>query len=384
MKLSLVVPCYNEAENVAPFQQAVMAAFDGCGYDYELVYINDGSKDATLHNLKKLYAVQACPVKVVSQQAVMAAFDGCGYDYELVYINDGSKDATLHNLKKLYAVQACPVKVVSFSRNFGKEAGIYAGLEHADGEYICLIDADLQQRPEIVRDMVKILDEQPQYDVVAAYQDRRSEGKVLSEYICLIDADLQQRPEIVRDMVKILDEQPQYDVVAAYQDRRSEGKVLSFFKRSFYSIINKLSDVTLQPDASDFRTFRRSVRDSILQLGEQLGEYHRFSKGIFAWVGYDTCFIPYTACERAAGTTKWSFWKLMEYAIEGIIGYSTAPLRLATVLGCFSGVGAVLYLIWVLLEKLIKGIDVPGYARCWAASPGWAPCSTSSGFCWKS
>ena len=264
MKLSLVVPCYNEAENVAPFQQAVMAAFDGCGYDYELVYINDGSKDATLHNLKKLYAAQACPVKVVS-----------------------------------------------FSRNFGKEAGIYAGLEHADGEYICLIDADLQQRPEIVR-----------------------------------------------DMVKILDEQPQYDVVAAYQDRRSEGKVLSFFKRSFYSIINKLSDVTLQPDASDFRTFRRSVRDSILQLGE----YHRFSKGIFAWVGYDTCFIPYTACERAAGTTKWSFWKLMEYAIEGIIGYSTAPLRLATVLGCFSGVGAVLYLIWVLLEKLIKGIDVPGYA----------------------
>ena len=264
MKLSLVVPCYNEAENVAPFQQAVMAAFDGCGYDYELVYINDGSKDATLHNLKKLYAAQACPVKVVS-----------------------------------------------FSRNFGKESGIYAGLEHADGEYICLIDADLQQRPEIVR-----------------------------------------------DMVKILDEQPQYDVVAAYQDRRSEGKVLSFFKRSFYSIINKLSDVTLQPDASDFRTFRRSVRDSILQLGE----YHRFSKGIFAWVGYDTCFIPYTACERAAGTTKWSFWKLMEYAIEGIIGYSTAPLRLATVLGCFSGVGAVLYLIWVLLEKLIKGIDVPGYA----------------------
>lgn len=264
LKLSLVVPCYNEAENVGPFQQAVLAAFDGCGYDYEIIFINDGSRDATLHNLKKIYAAQQCPVKVVS-----------------------------------------------FSRNFGKEAGIYAGLEHASGDYISLIDADLQQRPEIVR-----------------------------------------------DMVAILDEQPQYDVVAAYQDRRSEGKVLSFFKKSFYSIINKLSDVTLQPDASDFRTFRRSVRDSILDLAE----YHRFSKGIFAWVGYDTCFIPYTACERAAGTTKWSFWKLTEYAIEGIIGYSTAPLRLATVLGCFSGVGAVLYLIWVLLEKLIKGIDVPGYA----------------------
>lgn len=264
MKLSLVVPCYNEAENVAPFQEAVIQAFQGCGYDYELVFINDGSRDATLHNLKKLYSAQKCPVKVVS-----------------------------------------------FSRNFGKEAGIYAGLQYAEGSYIALIDADLQQRPEIVR-----------------------------------------------DMVKILDEQPEYDVVAAYQDRRGEGKVLSFFKKSFYWMINKLSDVTLQPDASDFRTFRRSVRDSILELAE----YHRFSKGIFAWVGYDTCFIPYTACERASGTSKWNFWKLTEYAIEGIIGFSTAPLRLATVLGCVSGVGAILYLISVLLEKLIKGIDVPGYA----------------------
>ena len=264
MKLSLVVPCYNEAENVAAFQEVVISAFEGCGYDYEIVFIDDGSKDATLHNLKKLYAAQKCPVKVVS-----------------------------------------------FSRNFGKEAGLYAGLQHASGDYISLIDADLQQRPEIVR-----------------------------------------------DMVKILDEQPAYDVVAAYQDRRNEGKVLSFFKKSFYRIINKLSDVTLQPDASDFRTFRRSVRDSILELGE----YHRFSKGIFAWVGYETCFIPYTACERAAGKSKWNFWKLMEYAIEGIIGFSTAPLRLATVLGGVAGISAVLYLIWVILEKLIRGIDVPGYA----------------------
>jgi len=264
MKLSLVVPCYNEAENVAPFQEAVIGAFADCGYDYEIVFIDDGSRDATLHNLKKLYAAQKCPVKVIS-----------------------------------------------FSRNFGKEAGLYAGLQHASGEYISLIDADLQQRPEIVR-----------------------------------------------DMVKILDEKPEYDVVAAYQDRRREGKVLSFFKRSFYSIINKMSDVTLQPDASDFRTFRRSVRDSILELTE----YHRFSKGIFAWVGYDTCFIPYTACERAAGTTKWNFWKLMEYAVEGIIGYSTAPLRLATVLGGLSGIAAILYLICVVVEKLTTGIEVPGYA----------------------
>ena len=264
MKLSLIVPCYNEAENVEAFQQAVIQAFDGCGYDYEIVYVDDGSRDATLHNLRKIYAARKCPVKVVS-----------------------------------------------FSRNFGKEAGLYAGLHHSDGDYIALIDADLQQRPEIVRNMVEILDAQP--DV---------------------------------------------DVVAAYQDRRGEGKVLSFFKKSFYSIINKLSDVTLQPDASDFRTFRRSVRDSILDLAE----YHRFSKGIFAWVGYDTCFIPYTACERAAGTTKWSFWKLVNYAIEGIIGFSTAPLRLATVMGTLTGISAILYLIWVIIEKLFWGIDVPGYA----------------------
>ena len=264
MKLSLVVPCYNEAENVAAFQSAVISAFDRCGYDYEIVFVDDGSKDATLHNLRKLYTAQACPVKVIS-----------------------------------------------FSRNFGKEAGLYAGLHHADGEYICLIDADLQQRPEIVR-----------------------------------------------DMVKILEENPNVDVVAAYQDRRGEGKVLSFFKKSFYAIINRLSKVQLQPDASDFRCFRRSVAESIIGLTE----YHRFSKGIFAWVGYSTEFIPYTAQERHAGTTKWNFWKLLNYAIEGIIGFSTAPLRLATIIGGVTGVAAALYLIVVVLQKLIWGIAVPGYA----------------------
>ena len=264
MKLSLVVPCYNEAENVEAFQAAVIGAFEGCGYDYEIIFVDDGSKDATLHNLRKLFKAQKCPVKVVS-----------------------------------------------FSRNFGKEAGIYAGMQQASGEYVSLIDADLQQRPEIVR-----------------------------------------------DMVQILDEMPEYDVVAAYQDRRGEGKILSFFKKSFYAIINKLSKVTLQPDASDFRTFRRSVAESIIELAE----YHRFSKGIFAWVGYNTCFIPYTACERNAGTTKWNFGKLLNYAIDGIIGYSTAPLRFATYLGGISGFAAVIYLIVVILQKLIWGIDVPGYA----------------------
>lgn len=264
MKLSLVVPCYNEAENVAAFQDAVIQAFDGCGYDYELVFVDDGSRDATLHELRKLHKAQLCPVKVVS-----------------------------------------------FSRNFGKEAALYAGLKHTTGDYVSLIDADLQQRPEIVR-----------------------------------------------NMVSILEEKPEYDVVAAYQDRRGEGKVLSFFKKSFYAIINKLSDINLRSDASDFRTFRRSVADSIISMGE----YHRFTKGIFAWVGYNTHFIPYVAEERAAGTSKWNFWSLTNYAIEGIIGYSTKPLRIATFLGGFTAFIALIYLVIVILQKLIVGIDIPGYA----------------------
>ena len=264
MKLSLVVPCYNEAENVQAFQ------------------------DATIQ-----------------------AFDGCGYDYEIVFVDDGSKDATMFQLRKLFNVQKCPVKVVSFSRNFGKEAGIYAGLKQTCGDYVALIDADLQQRPEIVR-----------------------------------------------DMVQILEDEPEYDLVAAYQDRRGEGKVLSFFKKCFYKLINFLSDVDLHPDASDFRTMRRTVADSIINLGE----YHRFSKGIFAWVGFNTKFIPYTACERMAGVSKWNFRKLFNYAVEGIIGYSTKPLRIATFLGGFTAVIAFLYLIIVILEKLIAGIDIPGYA----------------------
>ena len=264
MKLSLIVPCYNEAENIYAFHDAVLNAFQDCGYDYELVFIDDGSRDATLYNLKKIY-------------------------------QEGKAS----------------IKIISFSRNFGKEAGLYAGMEHASGDYISLIDADLQQRPEIVR-----------------------------------------------EMVDFLDKNPDYDMVTAYQDRRNEGKVLSFFKKCFYSTINKLSDSKLHNDASDFRTFRRSVAESILAMSE----YHRFSKGIFAWVGYKTHYIPYTACKRVAGSTKWNFGKLMNYAIDGIIGFSTRPLRLATYLGSMTGVAALLYLLVVILQKLIVGIDVPGYA----------------------
>lgn len=264
MKLSFVVPCYNEAENVSAFQDAVISAMDGSGYDYEIVFVDDGSSDATLHNLRKLFGAKKCPVKVIS-----------------------------------------------FSRNFGKEAALYAGLKRASGEYISFIDADLQQRPEIVR-----------------------------------------------QMVDILEKSPEYDIVAAYQDRRQESKILSFFKKSFYAIINRLSNVELRPDASDFRTFRRSVAESILRLQE----YHRFSKGIFAWVGYSTCFIPYSVCQRNAGKTKWNFKKLFNYALEGIIGFSTTPLRLASYLGFGTAFAAIVYMLIVIIEKLTTGIDIPGYA----------------------
>ena len=264
MKISLIVPCYNEAEAVALFQAEVIETFRHCGYDYEIVYIDDGSNDATLHNLKKLH-----------------------------------KDNT------------CKTKIISFSRNFGKDAGIYAGLQYATGDYISVIDADLQQHPSIVL-----------------------------------------------KMVEFLETHAHFDIVAAYQDSRKEGKGLSFFKKAFYSIINKLSDITMRPDASDFRTFRKSVAESILSIRE----YHRFSKGIFAWVGYNTHYMPYTVNKRAAGKTKWNFRKLFNYGIDGVVGYSTKPLRIATFLGGFTAFAAIIYLIMVVLEKLITGIDIPGYA----------------------
>lgn len=264
MKLSLVVPCYNEAQSVSLFQEAVLSAFSGCGYEYEIVFVNDGSTDATGHQLRKLFEQQTCPVKVVN-----------------------------------------------LSRNFGKESAIYAGIAHSIGDYVCLIDADLQQPPALVR-----------------------------------------------QMVEILDKNKEFDVVAAYQDNRNESKLLTFFKNGFYRTINILSNVHFRQDASDFRTFRRSVAESILQIGE----YHRFTKGIFAWAGYQTCYIPYTADERICGKTKWNFRKLFGYALSGIVGFSIKPLRMATFLGGFTSFAAFVYLIMVLLEKLIKGIDVPGYA----------------------
>ena len=264
MKLSLVVPCYNEESNVPLFYQAV-------------------------------------------RQDLAAA----GFEYELVFVNDGSSDGTLRALQTLCAEADCRVKVIDFSRNFGKEAAMYAGLAETEGDYVTIIDADLQQRPAIALDMVRMLDAQPEIDCVAAYQE----------------------------------------------DRR-ESKALIFFKDGFYRLINRFSDTEFVQGASDFRTMRRPMVEAVLRMDE----YFRFSKGLFSWVGFRTEFIPYRAEERASGQSKWSFWKLFKYALEGIFAFTTAPLRIATILGLITSVLSVIYLLVVVFQKLFFGIDVAGYA----------------------
>lgn len=264
MDLSLVIPCFNEAENIALFYDMVEKSFIDKGFSYELVFVNDGSRDDTLLNLKSL-------------------------------VKDSKSN----------------IQVISFSRNFGKESAIYAGLTRAKGDMVCIIDADLQQRPEVVLQMKDILDTKPEVDCVAAFQQKRKEGKVLSS-----------------------------------------------LKSCFYKIINKVSDVDFVNGASDFRLMRRSMVNAILSMTE----YHRFSKGIFSWVGFNTEHMPYEVQPREHGETKWSFFKLFKYAIDGIVAFSTAPLKLATFIGFLSSILSVIYLIVVVVQKLCFGIDVPGYA----------------------
>ena len=203
-------------------------------------------------------------------------FKGKKIKYEIVFVNDGSSDNTLDRLTNIVDQKKQNIKVINFSRNFGKEAAMYAGLKEAEGELVTIIDADLQQRPEL----------------------------------------------ILR-MIDILNENEQFDSVAAFQEVRKEGKVLTFFKDTFYKVINSMSTVSFVQGASDFRTFRRKVVDSILELSE----YHRFSKGIFSFVGYNTYYLPYEVEERNSGTSKWNFFKLFNYAIDGIVAFTTSPLR---------------------------------------------------------
>lgn len=173
-----------------------------------------------------------------------------------------------------------------------------------------------------------------------------------------MDGDLQQPLETVLEMVDILKNEPEYDSVAAYQQTRHESKLQSGLKSAFYGIINRFSDVDFVENASDFRTMRRCVVEALLQMSE----YHRFSKGLFSWVGFQTKYIPYTARERASGETKWSLRKLFGYAWDGILSFSTVPIKMAIYLGTICVACSLLYFLFILVQKLFFYIDVPGYA----------------------
>ena len=262
MKLSLVVPCFNEQGNVSAFFEACKSAFSGEIPSYEIIYINDGSTDNTWEELNQSYGK-----------------------------NKG-------------------IKLINLSRNFGKESAMYAGLQRASGEYVTIIDADLQQRPEIVV-----------------------------------------------EMVTFLDNHREYDCVAAYQEERKESKLLSALKKGFYRVINRVCEIDFKSGASDFRTFRKDMVGSILSVKE----YFRFSKGIFSWIGYNTYYLPYVVEERNAGKTTWSFGKLVRYAFEGIVAFSTFPLKIASYIGgCFSLL-SIIYMFVVIVQKLVFGIEIPGY-----------------------
>lgn len=233
---------------------------------------------------------------------------GCGY--ELIFVNDGSRDRTLEILRE-YAQKDPHVIYLSFSRNFGKEAAMYAGFCSARGDYVAVMDADLQDPPSLLPEMLAAL-ESGEYDSVAT---RRF-------------------------------------------TRKGEPPLRSWFARRFYGIINRISDADIVDGARDFRLMRREMVDAIVAMGE----YNRFSKGIFGWVGFRTKWLPYENRERVAGETKWSFWKLLKYAVDGIINFSQAPLTAMFVLGMIMTLIAVVMLVFIVVRRLVFGDPVAGWA----------------------
>ncbi len=261
--ISLVIPCYNEEKNVSLFYKECSCIF----------------------NKKKL-------------------------NVQYIFINDGSRDETFNEIRNL-ASENKNIVGISFSRNFGKESAIYAGLKKSSGKYTCIIDADLQQNPKYVVEMYN--------------------------YIL---------------------NNTEYDSVCCYQEKRKEGFIKSILKKIFYKFINSISDVKFYKNASDFRLFNRKVLNSLLELKE----YYRFSKGFFSWIGYKTYYMPYEVENRKYGKTTWSLFSLFRYAVDGIVGFSIRPLKIATFVGIVSFIMSVLYLIIILIQKLFVGISISGYA----------------------
>ena len=262
-KLTLIVPCFNEQEALPFFYKEAISVLKNLNYEYELLFINNGSKDNTLNILKDFADRDAC------------------------------------------------VKYISFSRNFGKEAAMYAGFCNATGDYVAIMDADMQDPPDLLPEMLKLI-ESGEYDSVAT---RRV-------------------------------------------SREGEPPIRSWFARRFYSLINKISDADIVDGARDFRLMRREMVDAIVAMGET----NRFSKGIFGWIGFRTYWLPYENRERVAGTTKWNFWGLCKYAIDGIINFSEAPLSIASWFGIIMTAIAFIFLLFIVVRLLVYGDPVAGWA----------------------
>ena len=262
--LSVIVPCYNEEESVELFYTELMkneSFFKEKDIEIELLYIDDGSKDRTKEEVKKLH----------------------------------EKDERVH--------------LISFSRNFGKEAAMYAGLEHAKGDYVVMMDVDLQDPPSLLPEMFSYIEQG--YDSVAT---RRV-------------------------------------------NRKGEPPIRSFFARLFYRLMKKISKTEMMDGARDYRLMTRQMVDAILSMQE----YNRFTKGIFGWVGFDTKWLEYENVERAKGETKWNFWKLLMYSFEGIVAFSTAPLMIASIAGVLFCVIAFAMIIFIIVRKMIFGDPVAGW-----------------------
>lgn len=236
------------------------------------------------------------------------------YEFQFIFIDDGSRDRTLEYIREL-ANEDSRVKYLSFSRNFGKEAGMYAGLKHSSGDYVIIMDADLQHPPELI-------------------------------------------PKMIEEIEK------GYDCCAARRIKREGNEPLrNLFSKAYYKISNKLTNLELVQGAVDYRIMSRQMVDAVLELAE----VQRFSKGIFEWVGFDTKWIPYDDVDRTMGKTKWSFWGLFKYGMGGITAFSIVPLRVVTAIGFIISFFSFIYIIITVVRALIFGIDVPGYVTLLSA-----------------
>ena len=236
-------------------------------------------------------------------------------DYELIFIDDGSKDNTLNSIKQLADYDDF-VKYISFSRNFGKESALFAGLKNSTGDYVVVMDADLQDPPSLLPEMLRLI--------------------LTGDYDCIATRRV---------------------------SRNGEPKLRSFFARVFYKFLNNISDLEFVDGARDYRLMTRPMVDAILELNE----YHRFSKGIFTWVGFKTKWVEYENVKRVDDETSWSFWSLFKYSIEGIVAFSTMPLSLSTFLGTIFSILAFILILIIILKKLLYGNAVQGWASLMCA-----------------